>query len=572
MVGRTSSRGCSTPQLTVLSFALLCASASNTTGMCAMETGNSANTRMQPFRPLPKSEGFNALLRFSIWLMALAILLRLVLRLFVPMAWQSEFWTGLNIPFVLPPFWMVHLLMTACVAVLAWRLGRQVVGWTLGALLVPLVVGLWLSFRPKVTPSLMTAGDNCWYHMERDVNHMIVVAVLFFEQAPSHEALERLIRERLFKLDRFRQVPVRRGRHRYWEDSTDVRLEDHLQIRPLATPSSTEFQQRVDQLSGQKLPFDRPLWHMELVPNHPDGAALIVRIHHSVADGIALVRVLLSLTDKDAVPLETVVDAAVRPDELARQRSESPLNTLWELIIALPRLLMLPDSRTLFKQPLTGCRTTAWTQPTPLAPIKALGKRYHSKINDVVLAATAGAIRRYFLQQGSSVEGVTFRVLVPVNIRPLTGPIQLGNKIGFIYVPLPIHLPTTGERLAAVKQAMDEVKGGKQAVLSYFSLSVMGTLPQGLQHLLIDTFNDNASSTMTNVPGPQELLYFAGEPIRSMVFFGPQSGKMGVGISVFSYRGQLTMGVSADKGILPDAHALTQCFQAELAEWMQATE
>ena len=77
---------------------------------------------------------------------------------------------------------------------------------------------------------------------------------------------------------------------------------------------------------------------------------------------------------------------------------------------------------------------------------------------------------------------------------------------------------------------------------------------------------------MTNVPGPQELLYFAGEPIRSMVFFGPQSGKMGVGISVFSYRGQLTMGVSADKGILPDAHALTQCFQAELAQWMQATE
>jgi diacylglycerol O-acyltransferase len=89
-----------------------------------------------------------------------------------------------------------------------------------------------------------------------------------------------------------------------------------------------------------------------------------------------------------------------------------------------------------------------------------------------------------------------------------------------------------------------------------------------VQHALMDAFNDNASSTMTNVPGPREQLFFAGEAIRNMVFFGPQSGKMGVGLSVFSYQDTLTMGISADKGMIPHPEVFTACFEQELREWL----
>ncbi|HEX5360496.1 MAG TPA: WS/DGAT domain-containing protein [Fluviicoccus sp.] len=469
----------------------------------------------------------------------------------------------LDLPHVLPGFLACHLTATMATVLLAFHLKRSVPGWGLGALILPFITSTWLTFRPENTPDAMTAGDNCWYSMEREVNHMIVVGILFFERAPEKAALEQLITERLLKFDRFRQVPRLRNGHRYWVDDEDFQLERHLHFRPLPEPSLQTFQERVDTLSGQKLDFEHPLWDLEVVPNHPDGAAIIVRIHHCNADGIALVRVLLSLTDKAATAVENTTEAprASRP-------KHHPLKLLWELIVAFPRMLMLPDSRTSFKHPLTGRRGTAWSGQLPLQDIKQLAHAHGGKINDVVLAATAGAVRRYFQQNNEPVDGITFRVLVPVNVRPLDGPIVLGNQVGFIYLPLPVGVADPVGRLRAVKAGMDAIKSGKEAVLAYFSLSVMGTLPRGVQHALMDAFNDNASSTMTNVPGPREQLFFAGEAIRNMVFFGPQSGKMGVGLSVFSYQDTLTMGISADKGMIPHPEVFTACFEQELREWL----
>ena len=464
----------------------------------------------------------------------------------------------------LPGFLTCHLSATILAAVLASMLNRSVPGWSLGSLLAPIVVSTWLTYRPENTPDAMTAGDNCWYNMERDVNHMIVVGALFFDTMPRPEALEELIEKRLLSFDRFRKVPrLRSNGHRYWEEATDFKLEDHLHYESLPEPTEEAFRKRVDELAGQKLNFDRPLWELHVVDNHPEGAAIIVRLHHCNADGIALVRVLLSLTDKDGASARTGAEPPAAP-----KPKPSPLKLLWELIVAFPRMLMLPDSTSNFKNPLTGVRRTAWSPPLPLPSIKKLAHDHGGKINDVVLAATAGAVRRYFLRTGQPVDGITFRVLVPVNVRPLDGPIRLGNQVGFIYLPLPVGVADPVARLKAVKSAMDAVKSGKEAVLAYFSLSVMGTLPRGVQHALMDNFNNNASSTMTNVPGPRETLYFAGQPIRNMVFFGPQSGKMGVGLSVFSYRETLTMGISADAGMIPDAGVFTGCFVEEIEEWL----
>lgn len=463
-------------------------------------------------------------------------------------------------------YWLLFFHFTSFIAtgLLAITLRRHWLGWSLAAFWVPLLPALWLTFRPENLPDTMTASDNCWYNMERDVNHMMVVGLLFFKAPPSREDLEKLLLERLLCFDRFRQTPLLRNGFRRWVEDPDFQLGRHLDIKPLEEVTEQAFSDRVNALASEKLDFNHPLWHMQLVPNHPAGAALIVRIHHCIADGMALVRVLLSMTEAESGELAGDPNTEGKSD---RPPATPPLTLLGELATALPRMLMRPDSTTSFKRPLSGERRTAWSKPLPLARIKAIAQAHNGKINDVVLAATAGALRRYFLQHNENIEDITFRVLVPINMRPLTGPIQLGNQVGFIYLPLPVDCADPIERLQAVKAAMDAIKSGKEAFLSWLSLCFLGTLPRALQHVLIDTFNQNASSTMTNVPGPREKLNFAGQTITHMNFFGPQSGRMGVGISVFSYRNELTMGITTDAGMVPSPEIFTLCFEQEIAEW-----
>lgn len=461
-------------------------------------------------------------------------------------------------------FTVCHLTSVVASGVLAIGLQRSWLGWSLAAFWVPFLPSMWLTFRPDNAPDTMSASDNCWYNMERDVNHMMVVGLMFFDAAPNRDTLEKVLRERLLTFARFRQVPRLVDGTRRWVEDADFQLDRHLEYVPLAESTAQMFSDRVNALSGQKLDFEHPLWHLQIVPNHPAGGALVLRIHHCIADGIALVRVLLSMTDADAA---TSANGTRQKDEAPATARTAPAELVKELLEAVPRMLMKPDGITSFKNTLSGERRTAWSKPLPLQTIKAIAQAHGGKINDVVLAATAGALRRYFLQHGEALENLTFRVLVPINMRPLSGPIQLGNQVGFIYLPLPVNCNDPRQRLREVKTAMDNIKSGKEAFLSYLSLCFLGTLPRALQHLVIDVFNKNASSTMTNVPGPSEPLFFAGQAITHMNFFGPQSGKMGVGISVFSYKNELTLGIIADAAMVPAPEIFTACFEQELAEW-----
>ena len=144
---------------------------------------------------------------------------------------------------------------------------------------------------------------------------------------------------------------------------------------------------------------------------------------------------------------------------------------------------------------------------------------------------------------------------------------MLGNKVGFVYFPLPIEIDSPIERLLETKARMDNIKGGQEAILSYGFLVLLGLLPKSIQHPLVDLLNNNASTTMTNVPGPKEALSMASSPIQNLMFFGPQSGKMGVGISILSYNGKVTLGVSADENMIPDPGLLVNYFTQEIEEW-----
>lgn len=469
--------------------------------------------------------------------------------------------------------WAASVINTG---VLAARLNRATSAWLVLAVLVPFWAAAFLSFSGRRPLAALTAVDNSWLNMERPTNKMVVCGILFFEKPLQQQALEKTLTEGLLKFDRFKQRVVDINHFNCWDDDPDFRLSDHLAFHNLPAEAAAEdFHQEVTRLTEQPLDMNKPLWRMDVFQGLDGGSALVVRIHHCIADGIALVRVLLSMTSDSSSPPEAPMQK-LAPSKDSQLRKDSQLkvmlHTLVGLLAAFPHALKLPDSESRLKNPLTGKRSTAWSRPLPLEKIRSLCQSHQAKINDLVLAATAGALRNYLSQHGSDPDIMTLRVLVPINLKPVDGEIELGNQVGFVYLPLPIHEADPARRLQEVKSAMDNIKGGQEAMLSLIFLKLIGSLPPQLQTLIIDTFNKNASSTMTNVPGPRTPLTFAGETISNMMFFGPQSGTMGVGISVFSYAGQMTMGLNADANLIPDPETLVKLFLEEIESWPDRPE
>jgi len=196
----------------------------------------------------------------------------------------------------------------------------------------------------------------------------------------------------------------------------------------------------------------------------------------------------------------------------------------------------------------------------------AAGAREGATINDVLVAATAGALRRYLLSRGQDVNDLEIRVAVPVNQRPLDRGAELGNQFGLVFLPLPIGVADGRRRLLEAKRRMDELKASLQPAVAMGVLSLLGYAPSRVQPLAVEFFGSKASAVLTNVPGPREQLYLAGKALKSTMFWVPQSGRLGLGISILSYHGQVLVGVASDAGLVPDPERIVSEFEAELAE------
>jgi hypothetical protein len=155
------------------------------------------------------------------------------------------------------------------------------------------------------------------------------------------------------------------------------------------------------------------------------------------------------------------------------------------------------------------------------------------------------------------------RALVPVNLRPLDKAGELGNQFGLVFLDLPIGIENPVERLYAVRANMSALKASWQPVLALGLLAAMGSGPKILQDQLLLALARNATAVMTNVPGPQMPLYLAGARIDSLLVWVPQSGNIGMGVSILSYGGQVQFGMIADRGLCPDPVRISERFGPE---------
>jgi diacylglycerol O-acyltransferase len=454
----------------------------------------------------------------------------------------------------------------------------------------------------------LSSVDAAWLGMEHPTNLMMVTGVMTLDGPVDMKRLRLTLDRRLGPFARFHQRIVRprsRGGMPHWEDDDQFEIENHLTHVALPAPAGrargaqkqdddTALRTLVSDLMSEPLDFTKPLWHIHAVDGYKGGSVILTRVHHSIADGIALVRVMLSLTDEspDAkvpaaprrrpppgfrMPLDWLPDAVARgvaagqdlitnPDkavELARLGAHGAYR--------LGRLVVLPpDPVTVFKGELGRRKRAAWSESVPLDDFKAIGKAFGATVNDVLVATATGALRRYMERRGQPTAGVAIRASVPVNLRPLEHAHELGNAFGLVFLTLPVGVAEPVRRLRLIKLEMDELKRSPEALVAFGVLSVMGLAPVEVEQLGLRFFGSKATAVLTNVPGPRQPLYIAGRRIDKVMFWVPQSGRLGLGISIISYAGGVMLGIASDARLVPDPERIVEAFKAEFQAMRQA--
>jgi WS/DGAT/MGAT family acyltransferase len=373
------------------------------------------------------------------------------------------------------------------------------------------------------------------------------------------------------------------------------------------------LQTLVGQLSSQPLDPAQPLWQMHLVDNYHTGhgkphQALIVRIHHCIADGVALVGLFMSMFGQSIEApafvedethhvhdehwqqvLQPVTRASLKaidsysylvskyfaalgnmaqPEHAAEQVVEQVLDwghaagQLAQDIFAIST--MSEDSTTRLKGKPNGQKHVAWSEPMNLDEVKTMSKVYGCSINDILMSSVAGALRSYLLVRGDAVApDCEMRAMVPVNLRKQGQKQKLGNEFGLVPLVLPVGIEDPVARLVEVQRRMGELKGSYTALVAMSMLGVLGVTPKQVQTEIQDYFARKASAVMSNVPGPRTPLYLAGSRLEQVMFWVPQSGDIGVGISILSYNGGVQFGIVTDGALADDPDSIIGYFAPE---------
>jgi WS/DGAT/MGAT family acyltransferase len=448
--------------------------------------------------------------------------------------------------------------------------------------------------------------DSAWLHMDDPTNLMMVTSIALLDGPLDIERYRRTLETRVLPLGRFRQRVVEsRGLlgTPHWEEDPHFTLDSHIHRVALPSPGDMEsLQEFLSDLSSTPLDYSKPLWQVHLVENVLGGSAMVLRFHHCIGDGSAMNAVMARLMDTSPdAPIDAgapngrhpaphgpiaalvdsvaeTIDGSIRAvEQIAHEgfeilrHPEHLLGTAAGGAAALSRvLLMSPEVATPLKGGLGVQKRVAWSGKVAVEDVKQVCARSGAKINDVLLAAVAGALGRYLASRGARPDGVEIRAVVPVDLRPPERAMELGNQFGLVFLELPVGIGDADARIALVKRRMEDLKRSPEALVFLGLLNLFGRTPAQVEAQAVSLFQSKATAVMTNVRGPSQRLYLAGRRIENMMFWVPQAGRLGMGVSILSYDGYVTLGVITDAGLVPDPMAITALFEQELAAMVAA--
>jgi WS/DGAT/MGAT family acyltransferase len=453
----------------------------------------------------------------------------------------------------------------------------------------------------------MSRVDTAWLRMDNDVNLMMIVGVWLLTPAITLAALRERVSEKLLRYPRFRQRAVIDPLGAAWVDDDRFDIAHHVTAVPRLRRRRGESERHALQrlcgtLATTALDPARPLWQFQLVEDYEGGSALVARVHHCIGDGIALISVMLSLTDGGSDPpsrrrrppigdpdggdwlsravLGPVTALTTRTIGMAGQGAAATLVRLADpaslggsvdlaragvqvMSDAIALLTMADDAKTRLKGRPVGRKVVAWSEPLPLDEVKAVGRALGCSVNDVLLSCAAGAIGGWLRAVGDDPAGKEIRAMVPVNLRPLEDAWKLGNRFGLAPLVLPIGIANPVERVHAVRARMTALKGSYQPLLAFAVLAMSGLFVKPVQDLLLGLFSKKTTAVMTNVPGPATTLRLCGSTLRQTLFWVPASGEIGVGVSILSYGGGVQFGLITDAAMCAEPQRIIDRFGSE---------
>ena len=436
----------------------------------------------------------------------------------------------------------------------------------------------------------MSPVDHAWYRMDSPENLMMVHAIMWTDQPLDWDILRGEIAAGMLELfPKFRQHPVpptiplgRAG----WEEDAEFDLDRHIVHHRLPEPGDRRtLQDYIAEQLPRRLDPAHPMWEVHLIDGYGAGSAVLYRMHHSIADGITLTRVLLSLTSTDSehagftppAPARGVVDQAagltrtLAGHGLSLVRHPSRLMSTASITVRgtrrLVHLATIPQKpRSALAGEIGTAKHVTWTDPLPLPEIKAISRSAGVTVNDVLLSVLADALGRYLTEEGTPLDSV--RVMVPVNLRALDQPLtsDLGNVFGEYVVTLPTGAMGPAERLVRMHEIIEELKDSPEAVVAYLTLVAIGLMPDPVEDLSTRLFSGKVVATVSNVPGPRSQVSLSGIPVTGIIGWVPGGGDVGLGVSMFSYAGSVMIGVLADATLIPDLDRLTSHLTESLAD------
>jgi diacylglycerol O-acyltransferase len=468
-----------------------------------------------------------------------------------------------------------------------------------------------MQFQSEPNRDRVDAVDRAWLRMDDPTNHMVVTALLLFEGELDGARVRALLRERLAGIPRMR-ASVEAGTlglwHR-WREHERFDVDAHVCESALPEPGDeAALNAMIGETMSKPLDPQQPLWELHVIHGLRDvqgaRAAVLTRVHHALGDGIAQMLLLLSLTDIEpnssrANPLRELftMDARARPQDLkaARRfihevmphgmklllrgdlrqledhRHQPDLGRQARRLAGASRslaslLLRRPDVSTVLRGSLGVGKRAACSTALPLDRVHAISHELGVTIHDLLLTALCGGLRRYLLDRRESPEGVELRAAVPINLRGLAEMAKLGNRFGLLFLTLPIHLSEPDERLAELRRRMLALEHSAEPLVTYAVLDLIGHTPKLFEELVLDYFARRVSLVVTNVPGPERPLWLAGQKLAGMMFWVPQSGRVGLGVSICSYAGHVRLGIASDAGLIPEPARIIAGFQAEFDE------
>jgi diacylglycerol O-acyltransferase len=454
-------------------------------------------------------------------------------------------------------------------------------------------------------------GDTVFLHLERQGMPLNVASVSVLEGDISFKDCLQFIESKLPLIPRYLKrvvaPPLNIGLPS-WEYDPDFDIRNHVREVTLKHGTDTELKTLAGKLFSVVMDRQHPLWDITFVRGLKGNCtALILRLHHCLADGIAGVGIMSKLLDANPVApplpkkkirlrvppprdaINSVMDGVVTSYadfvkrilsawtdllDMAQRTSANGGNLVAteEFSRLLPEITAFTE-RIRFNVIYRGPQKFAWAD-IPLADVKAIRKTCEVSVNDVVLALVTATIRRYSELHGDRVKGKLLRMMVPVNLRGNDSAGELGNRISLVPVTIPLDIRNPRKLLAAVHERTEFLKRSHAAelvslaggLIGMFPSAVQGLAGQMLSQLPITPFN----LVCTNVPGPQFPLYLLGHKMVRWYPYVPVGGEMAVNCAILSYDGNVYFGFSGDVHAAPDLRRLEGFVKLSFEELREA--